>query len=143
MRIFTTAFLLVISAGAMATLPPPSPEAKAKAEEAAARAAWSNQVAAFKLCEVQDRVAAEYYAQARAAGKATRPPLETPDCRDPGPFSNTSTEDKPLETSGAHSPSGLATSPPSTDDPEAASQEPTRTPGTGDKADDAPAPARQ
>jgi hypothetical protein len=41
---------------------------------------------------------------------AAAPP--TP-CADPGPFAYNAPEQKPLETSGAHSPAGNATSPPS------------------------------
>lgn len=36
-----------------------------------------------------------------------------PPCQDPGPFAYNPPEQKPLETSGAHSPSGTAASPPS------------------------------
>lgn len=36
-----------------------------------------------------------------------------PPCLDPGPFAYNPPEQKPLETSGAHSPSGTAASPPS------------------------------
>lgn len=41
------------------------------------------------------------------------PVVSTPPCADPGPFAYTPPEQKPLETSGAHSPAGTATSPPS------------------------------
>lgn len=41
---------------------------------------------------------------------AAAPP---PPCQDPGPFAYNPPEQKPLETSGAHSPSGTAASPPS------------------------------
>ena len=36
-----------------------------------------------------------------------------PPCQDPGPFAYNPPEQKPLETSGAHSPTGTAASPPS------------------------------
>ena len=51
-------------------------------------------------------------AGASAAGTpvAAAPP---PPCQDPGPFAYNPPEQKPLETSGAHSPSGTAASPPS------------------------------
>ena len=39
--------------------------------------------------------------------------LPIPPCADPGPFAYTPPEQKPLETSGAHSPAGTAASPPS------------------------------
>ncbi|ARP93154.1 hypothetical protein [Bordetella genomosp. 13] len=108
------ALLFVLAAApAYAKLPPPTPEAKAKADEAAAKAAWTAKVDAFHLCQAQDRVAAVYYAQAQASGKPTRPPMKSTACQDPGPFSYTKPQEKPLETSGAHSPAGTASSPPS------------------------------
>jgi len=71
---------------ALAKLPPPSDEAKAKAAEAAAKAAHGNKVAAYKLCQSMDRVAAGYYADAKRQGRETKPPVATPACADPGPF---------------------------------------------------------
>lgn len=43
----------------------------------------------------------------------TNPTPPIPPCTDPGPFAYTPPEQKPLEASGAHSPPGTATSPPS------------------------------
>jgi hypothetical protein len=80
------ALILLGSTLALAKLPAPSDEAKAKAAEAAAKTAWSNQVANFQLCKSMDQVAAAYLAQARKAGTATRPPVATPACADPGAF---------------------------------------------------------
>jgi hypothetical protein len=56
--------------------------------------------------------AAASAAQPAASGTpvAAKPP---PPCADPGPFAYNPPEQKPLETSGAHSPSGTAASPPS------------------------------
>lgn len=71
---------------ASAKLPPPSDEAKAKAAEAAAKAAHGGKVDAYKLCKSMDAVAAAYYANAKKAGKETKPPTETAPCADPGPF---------------------------------------------------------
>lgn len=80
-----TAFAL--AAGTVsAKLPPPSDEAKAKAAEAAAKAAHGGKVAAYQLCKSMDKVAAEYYASAKKAGRDTKPPVATPACADPGPF---------------------------------------------------------
>jgi hypothetical protein len=42
-----------------------------------------------------------------------------PPCLDPGPFAYNPPDQKPLETSGAHSPSGTAASPPSVKQPAA------------------------
>jgi len=92
---------------AHAKLPPPSPEAKAAADEAKLKTAWSDKVAAFQLCRSMDRVAQVYFQSAKAAGKPTQPPLAAPPCTDPGQFA------KPLEASGAHSPAATAATPPS------------------------------
>ncbi|MBK6864239.1 MAG: hypothetical protein IPG91_12025 [Ideonella sp.] len=77
---------LLIGNAALAKLPPPSPEAKAKAAEAAAKAAWGGKVEGYKLCKSQDAVAAGYFASAKKAGKEVKPPLAMPPCTDPGPF---------------------------------------------------------
>jgi hypothetical protein len=107
---------------AQAKLPAPvlTPEAKAKADEAAAKTAWAGKGDAYLLCKSQDKVAAAYFKSAKAAGKETKPPATLPACADPGPFSYTPAEQKPLEAAGAHSPAGNATSPPSTKTPAAA-----------------------
>ena len=100
--------------------PPATPEAKAKAPEAAAKTAWSGKVDAYKLCQAQDRVAAKYRASATAAGKPVPPAPATPPCADPGPFVFTPpAEAKPIEAAGAHSPATTAASPPSTTQPAA------------------------
>jgi hypothetical protein len=78
--------LALLAASAMAKLPPPSDEAKAKAAETAAKTAHGNKVADYQLCKSMDRVAATYYAEAKKAGKETKPPVPTPACADPGPF---------------------------------------------------------
>ncbi len=75
-----------LAAVALAKLPPPGEEAAAKAAEAAAKAAWSGKVAGYKLCKVQDRVAADYFKTAKAAGKAPLAAVETPPCVEPPPF---------------------------------------------------------
>ena len=69
-----------------AKLPPLSDEAKAKAAETAAKAAWGDKVAGYQLCKSQDAVASGYYADMKKAGKDVKPPLATPACADPGPF---------------------------------------------------------
>jgi hypothetical protein len=144
MKTLLTSAVLVMAAGfVMAKLPPPDDATKAKAAEAAAKAAWQGKVDAYQLCKVQDKVAAAYgknkgapkdakgarptAAPAVAAASAAKPaasgasaPSGTPvafapptPCADPGPFAYNPPEQKPLETSGAHSPAGNATSPPS------------------------------
>lgn len=134
-----TAAALAASGLALAKLPPPDDAAQAKAAEAKAKAAWQGKVGAYELCKVQDRIAARYRSNhpataqpapaTQAAKPATTPASSTqgpatpvadvgtapkiPACTDPGPFAYTPATQKPLETSGAHSPPGNATSPPS------------------------------
>ena len=86
MRIVTSLIVTLLAAApAFAKLPPLSDEAKAKAAEAAARAAHGGKVANFQLCRSMDRVAARYIADATKAGKSVKP-TDTPACVDPGPF---------------------------------------------------------
>ncbi|AOB27406.1 MULTISPECIES: hypothetical protein [Bordetella] len=122
MKKIAALIIALAAAPALAKLPPPSPEAAAKAKETAAKAAWSGKMDAFRLCRVQDEVAATYFERAKAAGKTTRAPMATPECKDPGPFVYNA-EDKPREASGAHSPADTAAKPPSTPAP-AAEQKP-------------------
>jgi len=103
-----------IAFGATAKLPPLSDEAKAKAAEAAGKTAWNDKVAAYQLCQTQDKIAASYRKTTATAGKAASAADPTPGCVDPGPYTPVTPEAaKPLEASGAHSPPGTATSPPS------------------------------
>lgn len=120
-KLIAASLLITASALVTAKLPPPSDEAKAKAAEAAAKAAWDGKVDAYLSCKAQDKVAAHYYKTAKAAGKDTKPATATSPCTEPGAFSYTPSElAKPLEASGAHSPAPTATSPPSTKTPAAA-----------------------
>ena len=99
---------------AHAKLPPLSPEAQAKADEAKAKTSWNDKVSAYQLCRAMDRVAESYRANAKAAGKETRPAMPTPPCTDPGPFvAAAPAATKPIEASGAHSPPATAATPPS------------------------------
>lgn len=98
------------SSVALAKLPALTPEAQAKAAESAAKAAWSGKVGSYKLCQAQDKVVAHY----RRTAKDAKPAVATSGCTDPGPFAYTPPAAKPLEASGAHSPPGTASSPPST-----------------------------
>jgi hypothetical protein len=77
---------LAMSGAALAKLPPLSEEAKAKAAEAAAKTAHGNKLANFQLCQSMDKVAAGYYANAKKAGKETKPAATTAPCENPGPF---------------------------------------------------------
>ena len=92
---------MLATAPAWAKLPPPSDEAKAKAAEAAAKAAWTGKVDNYKLCKSMDATAAQYYAQAKKAGKEVKPPVVTPPCADPGPFVYTPPEAAPAAAAAA------------------------------------------
>ena len=98
---------------AWATLPPAPEAAKEQAKEAAAKTAWQDKVAAYKLCQVQDQVAERYRKDQKGQGKAAPAPASGTPCADPGPYVSPVAQ-KPLEASGAHSPAGTATTPPST-----------------------------
>lgn len=106
-----------------ARLPPPSEAAQAQAAEAKEKAAWTDKVGLYKTCLATDRVAAEYQDRLKREGKDPPTPTPTPACNDPGPYTPmTATASKPLESSEAHSPSGTAVSPPSTNAPAAVAQ---------------------
>ena len=85
-RILALASAIALAGPALAKLPPVSEEAKAKAAEAAAKAAWGNKVADFQLCKSMDRTAARYHAATKQAGKDTKASMDMPACADPGPF---------------------------------------------------------
>jgi hypothetical protein len=84
-RILATS-LVITSVVASAKLPAPGDEAKAKAAEAAAKTAHGNKLANFQLCQSMDKVAASYFANAKKAGKDTKPAATTAACENPGPF---------------------------------------------------------
>jgi len=115
LSIATTLAASLFAGAVLAKLPALSDEAKAKAADAADKAAWADKVGAFKLCQSMDRVASAYRAGAAAAAKPASAADPTPACVDPGPYvaQVTPAASKPLEASGAHSPPGMATSPPS------------------------------
>ena len=111
--LMTLLVLAGVSGLVNAKLPALSDEAKAKAAEAAAKAAWGDKVGAYQLCVAMDKVAARYLAEAAKAGKPV-PATPTPPCADPGPFAYAAPAPaKPLEAAGAHSPAATAVSPPS------------------------------
>lgn len=132
-KILVSAVMIAACGVALAKLPPMDDATKAKAAEAAAKAAWQGKVDAYQSCKVQDKIAARYKSTAgsKPAADAKPPSTAMPvasqptaggtpavaapptPCGDPGPFAYNPPEQKPLETSGAHSPAGNATSPPS------------------------------
>jgi hypothetical protein len=85
-RMLAPALALLLAGAALAKLPAPSDEAKAKAAETAAKTAHGNKLAEFQLCKAMDRVAAGHLAAAKKAGKAASAPTDTPPCADPGAF---------------------------------------------------------
>jgi hypothetical protein len=78
---------LAFAGAAFAKLPAPTltDAQKAAAAEAAAKAGHGNKVAAYELCESENRVAAKYIAYEKTKGKTVTPQLTQP-CVDPGPF---------------------------------------------------------
>jgi hypothetical protein len=116
MRIVTALIAASLAASAFAKLPPTTEEAKALAAEAAAKSAWADKVGLYQLCVVQDKTAEAYRRNLKAAGKDVPAPVVTTACLNPGAYASpiTPVAAKPLEASGAHSPPGTATSPPST-----------------------------
>jgi hypothetical protein len=81
------AALAVASGVALAKLPAPTltDAQKAAAAEAAAKTAHGGKVAAYQLCESENRTAAKYIAAEKAKGKTVTPQL-TKACENPGPF---------------------------------------------------------
>jgi hypothetical protein len=78
------AFILASTVGvAQAKLPAQTPEQQAAAAATKDKAAWSDKVAAYKLCQSQDKVAANYFKTKEGAKK---PSAEVPPCADPGPY---------------------------------------------------------
>jgi len=136
MKLLAVTSLLLLGLATFAVhakLPPMSPEAQAKADEAKAKTAWTEKVAAYQLCKSMDRVAESYFKRVKssaqspkaapaasaasaptAAASAPGTPVATAPCTDPGPFIAASpAASKPLEASGAHSPPATAATPPS------------------------------
>ena len=99
----------LLSLPAIGKLPAPSDDAKAKAAEAAAKAAHGNKVADFQLCKSRDNVAAAYFAQAKKEGKVVKPADATAACADPGAF--VYTPPAPVSAAASAAPSAVATAP--------------------------------
>lgn len=116
MRFAIALFAALFTTCVCAKLPPPTDEDKAKAAEAAAKAAWADKVGLYQLCVAMDRTADTYRKNAKAAGNPVPTPVATAPCSDPGPYVSAATPAvaKSIEAAGAHSPPGPAVSPPST-----------------------------
>ena len=100
-KLFIAALTTLVASVAVAKLPPPSDEAKAKAAEAAAKAAHGGKVEAFLLCRSMEKVAARYQAESAKAGKTVNKATETPACADPGPFAPAGTAAAPAAAPAA------------------------------------------
>lgn len=87
----------LVCGSALAKLPPPSDEAKAKAAEAAAKTAHTGKVDSYQLCKSQDKVATHY----RKTNKSAPKPAATPPCADPGPFVYTAAAPAPAPAAPA------------------------------------------
>jgi hypothetical protein len=85
-RFWVLVLACTLGAAVSAKLPPPTPEAQAKAAEAKAKAGYAEKVAAYQLCKAQERAAAAYFKKAKAEGREVHPPVPTPPCVEPGPF---------------------------------------------------------
>jgi hypothetical protein len=120
LRTLAPTLLLMLAAPlVLAKLPALTPEAQVKADEAKAKSAWTDKVAAYQLCRSMDRVADAYKKTAKASDKPVPEPVPTPPCTDPGPYvPQASASAPPLEAAGAHSPAATATAPPSTNVPQ-------------------------
>jgi hypothetical protein len=115
MRITTALIAASFTASSLATLPPPTEEARAQAAVTAAKTAWTDKVAQYQLCQAIDRTAERYRNSLVAAAKEVPPSMPTPACLDPGPYVPPIAAAKPpLEAAGAHSPPSTAVAPPST-----------------------------
>jgi len=77
------ALMLLAAFAAHAKLPALTEEQKAAAAAAKDKAAWTDKVAAYKLCLAQDRVAAYYF---KTKGSGAKPSAALPACADPGPY---------------------------------------------------------
>lgn len=116
MRLAVAMIVAMFASSVFAKLPPPTEEDKVKAAEIAVKNAWIDKVGQYQLCLAMDRTAAAYRKTIKAAGKDVPVPIATAPCADPGSYvsSITPAAAKPLEASEAHSPPGMAVSPPST-----------------------------
>ena len=97
-KILIACCLAGLSITALAKLPAPSDEAKAKAAEAAAKTAHAGKMDGYLLCKSQDKVAAHVQKTNKAkAGK----PVATAPCADPGKFVYTPPEAAPVAAAPA------------------------------------------
>lgn len=82
-KIISALILLAAATAVQAKLPTLSEEAKAAAAAAKEKAAWTDKVSAYQLCQAQDKVAGYYFKQKPDAPK---PATAIPPCTNPGPY---------------------------------------------------------
>jgi hypothetical protein len=78
------ATLVAASGASFAKLPALTEEQQIKADEAKAKAAHAEKVAAFQLCKAQNSVAEGYAKQEKTKGHEVK--IAPTACQDPGPF---------------------------------------------------------
>jgi hypothetical protein len=81
-KLILASMVLALTSAAFAKLPPQPDEQNAAAAATKDKAAWSDKVAAYKLCLAQDKVAARYLKEKGLK----KPAVEVPACADPGPY---------------------------------------------------------
>jgi len=79
---------LGMAGAASAKLPAPTDAQKAAAAEAAAKTAHDNKVAAYQLCEAENRIQHRYIEEQKAKGRTVTPQL-VKGCENPGPYQPT------------------------------------------------------
>lgn len=84
MKKLSLALIVFALCGAtQAKLPPPTPEAAAKAAAAKDKAAWTEKVTGYQLCLRQNKVVEHYVKTKNATPKQS---ATVPACTDPGPY---------------------------------------------------------
>ncbi len=78
-KLITFTLCSLATASVFAALPPLSPEAQAAADLAKAKTAYAGKVGAFKLCQVQNKIADQYKVSGTPApGACVAPPPFVP-----------------------------------------------------------------
>ena len=117
-KLVLTACALAVSGLALAKLPAQDDAAKAKAAETAAKAAWQAKVDAYKLCQVQDRIAAQY-----RKSNGSRPAVNVPTAATtPTATAKPQAAAPAAATTQAAAPAAAATTPANAANPTTASQ---------------------
>jgi hypothetical protein len=75
--------MTILADTVLAKLPAQTPEQQAAAAATKDKTAWSDKVAAYKLCLAQDKTAERYF---KTKEGAKMPTTNVPPCTDPGPY---------------------------------------------------------